>query len=218
MASTALLYKINPTKIGVVTVDVVTKAEHSDEVDATEHPVERGSNVTDHARPKPAQLTLDCVVSDTPLSRAQARREVLLPDGSSFTSESEVEEQAGRADEAYQKLLAIKDAGTLVTVNTRRRTYENMLIVKLGVPEDAGTGHALKFTIDLRELRIVQSKVSRVVVTKEPRGQGRKGLGKQVPSAKGAAESKHKSLLLQGGEGLGEGFAQAAQSLGFGSP
>jgi hypothetical protein len=53
--------------------DVVTTETHEASVDITDHPVELGANVTDHARPQPERLTLEGYVSNKPLlsSRGQ---------------------------------------------------------------------------------------------------------------------------------------------------
>jgi hypothetical protein len=52
----------------VVTVvfDAITALTPEDTVDITEHPVEEGANVTDHARSQAGRLTIECVVSMVP--------------------------------------------------------------------------------------------------------------------------------------------------------
>ncbi len=52
------------------------------ESEVTEHPVEEGSDITDHIRPKPVEFTLEAVVSDNPLdeiAQHPSRKAVRLP-------------------------------------------------------------------------------------------------------------------------------------------
>lgn len=47
--------------------DVCTDEQHHLQSEATEHPVEKGADVTDHVRPKVARLSLSYFVSNTPI-------------------------------------------------------------------------------------------------------------------------------------------------------
>src|SRR5262245_31080718 len=49
-----------------VRFDAVLSEVHEDVVTITDHPVELGVNVSDHARPEPERLTLEGVVSSIP--------------------------------------------------------------------------------------------------------------------------------------------------------
>jgi hypothetical protein len=49
-----------------IEVDAVTREAHQMPNDVTDHPVETGSNISDHIRPQPNTLTLDCVISNAP--------------------------------------------------------------------------------------------------------------------------------------------------------
>lgn len=44
--------------IGGVTFDVVVEEQHEDTLEITEHPVEHGANISDHAFMKPASVTI----------------------------------------------------------------------------------------------------------------------------------------------------------------
>ena len=50
--------------IGGVTFDVVVEEQHEDTLEITEHPVEHGANISDHAFMKPASVTIRAGVSD----------------------------------------------------------------------------------------------------------------------------------------------------------
>lgn len=50
-----------------IRLDVVTTASHEAVVTITEHPVEEGSNIVDHARPEPDRVSIEGYVSNKPL-------------------------------------------------------------------------------------------------------------------------------------------------------
>jgi hypothetical protein len=142
----------------VVELDAVLSETHASEVEVTEHPVERGANVSDHARVKPEQVTLEGLVSNTPVNRGATRR-VLTANGVDFASNAETDAPAGAAgfaEAAYGKLREIKDARQLVTVATELRTYKNMVMTSLSVPRNARVGDALQFTAVFKEVRLAE--------------------------------------------------------------
>jgi hypothetical protein len=47
--------------------DAVLRETHEGDVDVTEHPVETGADVADHSRPRLAHLTLEAMVTNTPI-------------------------------------------------------------------------------------------------------------------------------------------------------
>lgn len=50
-----------------ITLDVAAKVQHTSTNQVTDHPVEIGSNVSDHIRPDPNVLTIEGVISNTPI-------------------------------------------------------------------------------------------------------------------------------------------------------
>lgn len=50
-----------------ITLDVASKIQHTSTNQVTDHPVETGANVSDHVRPEPNVLTIDGVISNTPI-------------------------------------------------------------------------------------------------------------------------------------------------------
>ena len=51
-------------------VDLALTEEHSHDSEATQYPVEKGANITDHVRPKPISITFEGIVSASPLTRS----------------------------------------------------------------------------------------------------------------------------------------------------
>lgn len=159
--SASIVFKATRTKIGTLDVDATISASHQGDMDVTEHPVEEGSNVADHIRKKPEVLTMEGVVSDTPVE--QSERDKL----------GTMKKPVGRAKDAFDTLRDLRDSGELVTVATRLHTYDNMAITSLVFPDDARTGEAVRFNVTLKQVRKVSSVTVIIKRTKKPSGQPR---------------------------------------------
>lgn len=116
--------------IGGVFVDVVISEEHESEMEIADHPVEQGTKISDHAWLLPYKVILESVV-----------------DGS-------------RAVAAYQQLLAVQKAAEPFTLITGLKVCQNMMIQKLNPFRDKEHPRVLKFTAELREVRIVTTESS----------------------------------------------------------
>ena len=109
--------------IGEIFPDVVIKESHEDGLEITEHPVEQGAAVNDHAYKKPETVTIRAGVSD---------------------SNSAGNDKA--AQEYYDKLLDLQKRREPFDIVTRRRLHKNMLLESISVVTDANTENALIFT------------------------------------------------------------------------
>lgn len=72
---------------GPLNFDATISESHDREADVTDYPVEEGSNVADHVRPRPWTLSLETFVSNQPIGSRDAQRQGLTlpldsPDGS----------------------------------------------------------------------------------------------------------------------------------------
>jgi hypothetical protein len=198
MAEMLLLFRATPAQLGTLVLDASITESHQAEVEVTEHPVEQGANIADHTRAKPESLTLEGLISNTPLNRTQTRRlvESLGVVFESNSAEDAVFGQPGRAEAAYVTLREIKEAGQLITVVTGLRVYEDMVMTSLLVPRDARTGEALRFTASFKQIRLVKNKTTTQVVAKEPKAKGKAKLGKKpTPEELEAANAKGKEAL-----------------------
>jgi len=165
----------------LVLIDVVVTEQHASDVTITDHPVEKGVDITDHFQPKPRALRLDCVVTDTPLDAGS----VATP---------------GRSRDAYAAVERLQAEGKLITVTTLLRQYENLLVEHLGAPIDASTGDGLKFSLTLREIRTVESKTVPVRVSVARAAKKANTGKKHAPKADAATENK--SVLREWGKAL----------------
>ena len=176
--SLTLLYQPTLTTIDTLWLDASLKEDHDLEVDVTDHPVETGASVSDHARPKPREVTIEGVVSNTPLSTLQARQ-AQTAEGTSILStagQPAVRGKPGWAESAFATLEALWTVPKLITIVTGLKTYDNMLLTSLKVPRDDKTGDVLKFTAKFKQVRLVKNATS-VVATKKSGAKGKKNAG-----------------------------------------
>lgn len=178
MAATTIITRPTPLTLDSIELDAVVSEQHSLTSTITDHPVEEGASVSDHSRPEPPRVQLDCIVSNTPLANRRSSTVRDSASGRSFVVTAEQEPSRGK--NAYDRLLQLQEAGSLITVVTSLRTYESMVIESISIPRDAKTSNALRFTVQLKRVRVVKNKLTRVVVAKDPRAGGKVKTGSQT--------------------------------------
>lgn len=137
--------------IGPLTADVTVEEEHHDEMFITQHPVEQGAAISDHAFKQPARVHIR--VGWSPAGEFSTGNSLLdsalaiipnAPDPSYLT-------------DIYANLLLLQDSASLLSVFTGKRAYANMLIRSLSVKTDQQTENALFVDVDLQQVIIVQT-------------------------------------------------------------
>jgi hypothetical protein len=201
------------TILAKIVVDAVASENHGKTNTVTDHPVEEGMNVSDHIRPEPDVVQLDCVISNHPLSLAQRQHAV---DAGAVTSTTRVQSAPGYAEAVHAQFEALRTS--LWTIVTTLRTYDSMAIQSLPVTRDPKTANALHFTIGFKTIRVVKNKLTRVVVSRDPRAGGKISKGKQTPADaskdKGALEGLYDGWQAGKGNGTLDGIAGAVKGLG----
>ncbi len=160
-------------------IDATLAEDHAFDSEVTEHPVEIGADITDHVRARPIEVTIQGLVSDTPIGALAERRGF---DGVS-------EPAALPSDVAFSNLLGIRDAREPVTITTSLKTFENMVLESLSVPRSARTGHALEFTARFRQVELVTNQRT-TVPTAVPRAASKRNLGHKASADPTSAEAK----------------------------
>lgn len=124
--------------IGGFVADVTIEEQHTDELVITEHPVQSGAAVTDHAYKRPPGVVIRVGYSN-----------------SSFQA-------LGNPDyvrEVYAQFLDLQDSREPFEIVTGKRVYEDMLIARLSCTTDEKTENALLLTVDCRNLIIANTQV-----------------------------------------------------------
>jgi hypothetical protein len=174
------LFGVFPT---LIELDASIQEHHQGDVEVTEHPVEEGANITDHARVRAERITITGMFSDTRIESGVAQVSGATGNQPVTTSGSIAKAgESGYADYAYAVLLKLKNERQVLQVQTKLRTYSNMLIESLSVPRDARSGDALMVTIGLKEIRLVKLLRAQITVqTSDPKGRPKTPDGKKTP-------------------------------------
>jgi hypothetical protein len=175
---------------GVITADTTTITMHAVVTEQhqltntiTDHPVETGFNASDHSRPNPDLLTLDCRISNTPLSNTQATEAVKAGAFTIQTTTAAAQAAGaigavdGYAQGEWAKLRRLRDTSAIVTVSTTMGDYDSMAIESISLPRAAKNYDAIAFSISFKHIRVVQNKLTRGVVSSDKRVGKKKSTG-----------------------------------------
>lgn len=135
---------------------ITFEEKHLDRMAITEHPVEQGAAITDHAYKIPAEVFVRYgwsrsgggVSGGTTLA-SLPRNISLIPQFGDPTLLSKV----------YAKLLALQESRQLVNLSTGKRLYRNMLISALATESDRRKENILDITIAFRQVVIVATEL-----------------------------------------------------------
>ena len=127
--------------------DAIMRLEHSQSQRITQHPVQNGANITDHSFSLPAQLTLEIGMSDV--------MDSFIPGQWSAT-------YTQKSVKAYEQLLAWKNSGKPLTIETRLDTYSNMVIAHLSAPDDIKTKYGLRCMATFQQIILATISISKV--------------------------------------------------------
>lgn len=168
--------KQRPIYIDGYRVDLSIKEEHTFSSETTEHAVESGGDISDHIRDLPDEITMDCVVSDTPVGDIATVRDAsnVVLDGDA------ADDVVLPSEEAYAHLQRIRAEKRLVTVETSLGTFKDMALVLLTVPREAATTGGLFFSCTFKHIRIEENRRFASVAS-APGGQKKKDLGGKTP-------------------------------------
>ncbi|MDW3684909.1 hypothetical protein RA280_24775 [Cupriavidus sp. CV2] len=142
---------ITSKKIGDIQVAVTIEETATDELTITEHPVELGAEVSDHAFKRPSELVMKCGWSNADYAALLGAFQAL------FSGELPT---ADYVNSVYSQLIALQATRTPFTVQSSRRVYQNMLLKGLTVVTDPKTSAALMVTATLREVIIVNTQAT----------------------------------------------------------
>ncbi|MGH7484010.1 MAG: phage baseplate protein [bacterium] len=145
--------------------DAILRVDHEQELRSTDHPVQVGASLSDHAYLLPARVVLEIGMSDV-LDVFQAGQ---------FTS------NASKSISAYEKLLELQKLRSPLTVTTRLRVYQNMVIASIRSEDTVSTLHGLRAVVEFRE--IIVGTVSTVTQSARPHATQTTNPGAAQPQA-----------------------------------
>ena len=148
------LLTITPVnKIGSIKIPVTIEERYSDKMTTTDHPIEQGAAITDHAYRMPSELVMTCGWTQSSF--------VALGGAISALFDSSVEGAGTKyIDDIYSQLRSLKDTRTLLNVQSSKRLYYNMLIVGIEVTNDEKSVNTLVSSITMKQISIVSTKAT----------------------------------------------------------
>lgn len=145
VAQIALLQKayIRPKRsFGGVVAHAIIEERHTDQVVVTEHPIEKGANIADHAYKLPVEVALTMGWSNSPAGA------IIGGDASSYSIQ-----------EIYQAILSVQAKMLTFDILTAKRSYKDMFITGLSVLTNAETENALVIQAQCRQILFVTPEV-----------------------------------------------------------
>lgn len=127
------------SSLGSFHLYVTIEERHHDELVITDHPVEQGAAISDHAYKKPSELTLTIGWTNSSLAAIGTLN------------------FGGYSSAAYKQLLLLQKMREPFSISTGKRKYQNMLIQSLDTTTDARTENSFITTLHCREVIIVQT-------------------------------------------------------------
>jgi len=155
--NTQLIYV--KTNIGGWFFDAFLRVDHTSKLTITEHPIQVGAAITDHAYMEPAELVMEIGMSDAATS---------LVNGQFANGWS-------RSVKAYEVLAELQKQRIPIQVVTRLKVYQNMLIETISVPDDYKTLYSLKVTVSLREIMVATVKTVKLSARPQVTGSTNRG-------------------------------------------
>ncbi|HCR1151935.1 TPA: hypothetical protein OMU40_004013 [Klebsiella aerogenes] len=182
------LFQQQSRRIGLIVPSVVVSEKHSDTLEITEHPVETGAPVSDHAYKRPSEVVM----------------EVGFAGGGSlldFIDTSSLGLTLGLSPkETYQQILDLQTSRIPFDVVTGKRLYSNMLIRSIEVTTDRTSENVLMAVLTLHEVIITQTQ--QIAVADKADMKEGANTSAVINSGTKAAKPQNESLLSSGWQGL----------------
>ena len=186
---------------GALEVDATKTRGWELAAEVTEFPVDTGSAITDHVRPTNGTVSIEGVISNTPVALPTTQMQgitlragsVVLPGGdgkqkATLFQWSDVFDRRKVCDGILAGLVA---ASTPVRLTTSLRTVQNLAITRYKVDETAETGQALHFVMEFKALRIATTARAPVPAVRRL----------QVPQSRAVQPPDNRSLLARALDG-----------------
>lgn len=193
--------------VSLLQFDCVTTETHESTSVLTEHAVESGAPLTDHKRNNPDRITIEAVVTNTPLESPPPFGRFATV-GSRFRKVSEIDanvlvfdSEFDRTRDVFNAIKRLKNEAIPLTVETAIETYENAQIVAFSNPRESADGDSLRFAIEIQQIRIAETRTVASPQPREPRGSSRRNRGGQDGES---SEERQESTLSEARDNYNE--------------
>jgi hypothetical protein len=153
--------------------DLVLSIEHEQRLEKTKHPIQTGADISSHAYLMPARVVMMIGMSDAMAAYSSGFDPAAPPYISAFSGSQ------SKSVSAYQQMLTLQAARVPLTITTRLRTYQNMVITSVQPREDNATITGLKMRIEFEQ--IYTAAIAQVPNSARPNDTESNGLGTVNP-------------------------------------
>lgn len=126
---------------GNIELDAALDENHEWSAEATSNPVEVGAPVTDHVIDQSDKLKIKGFVTDTPLTASQSVGQI------------------SRSQEVFDLLYELIKLKEPMTVYTKHKIYDDMVMTNVTIPRTAGVGEAIEFSAEFINIRKVATQM-----------------------------------------------------------
>lgn len=133
---------------GNIELDAALDENHEWSAEATSNPVEEGAPVTDHVIEQSDKLKIRGFVTDSPLNLSQSV--------SGLVNSGSVGNRTQAVFDLLYDLIKIREP---MTVYTKHRIYDNMVLTNVTIPRSAGVGEAIEFNAEFIHIRKVATQM-----------------------------------------------------------
>lgn len=135
-----------PTKIGVIDVDVMVESEFNLESEVSEYPVEDGFVISDNVTQKPIKLSLVVMISPMPVTWYENFKDTAQD----------------RVFNAIDEFYWIWQRREPITIVTKSNVWEDMVMTSCPIRRSKEDGIALKVAVDFVQIRKVNTKTEQI--------------------------------------------------------
>jgi hypothetical protein len=160
----------NDERITLVNTQMTIEEAHSDEMEITDHPVEQGAVISDHAFARPSEVILTIAWSNSP-NNSGAFNQIL---GAAANASPLLQKVIGAAElvngiakafssgdpvtvQKYKGILQLYNDRRIFDVYTGKRVYKNMLIKSIATTTDAKTENSIIMRVTMRQILMAQT-------------------------------------------------------------
>ncbi len=143
----SIFYPDSKARLGELIVDAFIKESHTLSAEITEHPVEDGNVMADHIISKPFCLSIDGIISNTPMTLIG----LTVFDSAMRFFEGDGNEIVTQAFDTIENLFAKR---TPLSISTSLKTYHNMVLENLTLERGDFYNDSLHFTCTAKQIAI----------------------------------------------------------------
>lgn len=166
-----------PTVQTIYAFDCELTIEHTQKLTRTRQPIQTGASVSYHAYIEPAELVMDIGMSDAM---------------DSYFRPSTWQGSTSKSVSAFQTILALQFSRIPLTITTRLRTYQNMVIDNDVATDTYKTVHGLRMRIEFGQIFVASAFVQ--TVSSRPQETESTPVGVAVPQPPTAAQQSQNKV------------------------